>query len=57
MSGTGQKVCGGGGGWVVVETNYSVKLKLKLNNNIPLDYVRRHIPESVLKIILTIYSV
>jgi len=29
MSGTGQKVCGGG--WVVVETNYSVKLKLKLN--------------------------
>ena len=33
MSGTGQKVCGGGGWWVVVvETNHSVKLKLKLNN-------------------------
>ena len=29
-SGSGQKVCGGG--WWVVETNYSVKLKLKLNN-------------------------
>ena len=33
MPGTCLKVCGGGGGWVVVETNYSVKLKLKLNNN------------------------
>ena len=29
VSGSGQKVCGGGnGGWVGVETNYSVKLKL-----------------------------
>ena len=28
MSRSGQKVCGGGGGWVGVETNYSVKLKL-----------------------------
>ena len=26
MPGTGQKVCGGGGWVVVVETNYSVKL-------------------------------
>ena len=32
-SGSGQKVCGGGGGWVVVETYYSVKLKLKLKLN------------------------
>ena len=36
MSRSGKNVCGGGGGWVGVETNYSVKLELllKLNNTV-----------------------